>query len=259
MTIRNEPWPPGTPCWVDLTAPDVSEATGYYREVLGWEFTEPDAAYGGYVIAHVDGAAAAGVGPVHGEGRPAWTLYLAVTDADRAAEAVSTAGGTILLSPTDVGPLGRMFVAADPTGAVFGCWQAGAHIGAGVVNEPGGLTWEDLRSTDPVAAKAFYHKVFGYSYQDLPGGGSDYGTVHLAPGLPPVGGMGGMLGVPGTSHWLVYFAVPDTDAALAAAATNGGAVLAPAFDSPFGRIAVLADPGGAGFAVITPATGTSGS
>jgi len=46
------------------------------------------------------------------------------------------------LGAGNVGPLGRMFIAADATGATFGVWQAGAHIGAGLVNEQGGLTWE---------------------------------------------------------------------------------------------------------------------
>ena len=67
----------------------------------------------------------------------------------------------MLLAPGDVGPLGRMLIAADPTGAVFGVWQAGTHIGAGLVNRPGGLVWEDLRSPEPERARAFYRSVFG--------------------------------------------------------------------------------------------------
>ena len=60
--------------------------------------------------------------------------------------------------------------------------------------------------------------------------------------------MGSPEGTP--SHWLVYFGVASTDAAVAAATGGGGQLLAPAFDSPFGRLAILADPAGASFAVI---------
>jgi predicted enzyme related to lactoylglutathione lyase len=57
-----------------------------------------------------------------------------------------------------------------------------------------------------------------------------------------------MAGVP--SHWNSYFAVSDADAAAARAQAAGGMVLQPPFDSPFGRIAVLADPQGAGFSIV---------
>jgi predicted enzyme related to lactoylglutathione lyase len=68
--------------------------------------------------------------------------FRGAADADETAAAVAEHGGAILLTPGDVGPLGRMAIATDPTGAVFGVWQAGMHI-AGLVNEPCGLTWED--------------------------------------------------------------------------------------------------------------------
>jgi predicted enzyme related to lactoylglutathione lyase len=87
-------------------------------------------------------------------------VYFAADDADRAAAEVARLGGTVLLEPGDVGPLGRMFVAMDPTGAPFGVWQAGDHIGAGIVNEPGGFTWEDLHTTDPEGARAFFAGLF---------------------------------------------------------------------------------------------------
>jgi predicted enzyme related to lactoylglutathione lyase len=253
MSIRTSPWPVGVPCWADLSVPDVDAARAFYSAVLGWTFGESGEEYGGYVIGQVGDAAAAGIGPLMQAGMPsAWTLYLASDDADKTAAAVAEHGGTVLLPPGDVGPLGRMFIAADPSGAAFGVWQAGTHIGASVVNEPGGLAWEDLRSSDPAPAQAFYRSVFGYRVDPLPMAGPDYGTFSLAGEKAPLGGMGGMMGTPeGTpSFWLVYFAVSSTDAAAAAAGRNGGAVVLPAFDSPFGRLAGLTDPAGAMFCVI---------
>ena len=256
MSIRTSPWPAGVPCWVDLTVPDVDAARAFYSAVVGWTFADTGEEYGGYVIGQVGDAAAAGIGPLPQEGMPpAWTLYLASDDVEKTATAVTEHGGTVLLAPGDVGPLGRMLVAADPSGAVFGVWQAGTHIGASVVNEPGGLTWEDLRSTDPAAAQAFYRAVFGYRVDPLPMAGPDYGTFALPGEEAPLGGMGGMMGAPdGTpSFWLVYFRVGSTDEAVAAAAANGGSVVMPAFDSPFGRLAGLTDPAGAMFCVIETA------
>ena len=122
MSIRTEPWPAGVPCWADLTVPDVDAAKALYAEV--------DAVHSG--------------------------RHIAVDDADTVAAEVAEHGGTVLLSPGDVGPMGRMFTAADPTGAAFGGWEAKENIGAGIVNEPGGLSWEDLRSPDPDTARTVY-------------------------------------------------------------------------------------------------------
>lgn len=248
MTVRTTPWPAGVPCWADVTVPDVDAATAFYSAVMGWSFTKPDEQFGGYVLACIGDAPAAGVGPQQSPDQPAaWTLYFASEDADATARAVTQAGGQILLPPGDVGPLGHMFIAADPTGAVFGVWQAGTHIGAGITNEPGGMAWEDLRSTDPDTARAFYSAVFDWEMHALEAAGPDYTTFHLPGEEAARGGIGGMMGAPeGTpSHWLAYFAVADADAAVSAATSRGGASLAPPFDTSYGRMAPLQDPAGA--------------
>jgi predicted enzyme related to lactoylglutathione lyase len=156
----------------------------------------------------------------------------------------------------DVADLGRMAILSDPTGTVFGLWQAGTMIGAELVNEPGGLVWEDLRSSEPAKAQEFYRELFGFRIDPLAMAGPDYATFALAGEQAPLGGMGGMMDAPaGTpSHWLVYFAVTDTDTAVAAAEAAGGSVVVPAKDTEYGRLAGLADPSGAVFMVM----GTTG-
>ena len=250
MSIRTSPWPAGVPCWTDLTVPDVAAVKPFYEAVLGWSFQDTGEEYGGYAIAQVRGAAVAGVGPQMQPGTPvAWTLYFAGDDVDATAKAVGDHGGALLLPPGDVGPLGRMCIAADPSGGVFGVWQAGTHIGAGLVNEPGGLCWEDLRSTDPAAAHAFYTAVFGYRLDPMPEAGEDYRLFTRPDEQAPLGGMGGMMGAPdGTpSHWAIYFGVADPAAAVGAANANGGSVVVPPFPTQFGRMAALTDPAGALF------------
>ena len=247
MPLRTSPWPAGVPCWVDLTVTDVPLAQAFYGAVLGWTFAESD----GYVVGQTQGMAAAGLSPTPEPGLPAaWTLYLAADDADATAKLVTDAGGTLLLPPGDVGRLGRMFVAADPTGAVFGVWQGGTHIGAGIHSEPGGLVWEDLRSPDPDRARAFYAAVFGYETHPLDMAGPGYSTFGQ-PGDPaPLGGIGGMFGQDAPPHWLVYFGVADTDLAVEQALARGGSMPVPPHESPFGRMGTITDPFGATFLVV---------
>src|SRR4051794_41834404 len=71
MSTRTDPWPAGTPCWVDLAVPDVEAAVAFYADVVGWTFVDTGPDYGGYPIAQGDGPAAAGIGPGMEEGQPA--------------------------------------------------------------------------------------------------------------------------------------------------------------------------------------------
>ena len=251
MGIRTSPWPAGVPCWADLTVPDVDGAKAFYSAVLGWSYQPAEPEFGGYAIGEVSGGAAGGIGPLPPGAPVAWTLYFASDDADKTAAAVGGNGGTVLVPAGDVGPLGRMFIAADPTGAVFGVWEAGTHIGAAVVNQPGGLVWEDLRSPDPDAARAFYTAVFGHRTAPMAQAGPEYHTFSRPDEEAPLGGMGSMTGPDGQPpHWLVYFGVADTEAAVSAADASGGTVVNPVFDTPFGKMAGLTDPYGGLFWIV---------
>lgn len=242
------------PNWLDVTTTDIPAAQAFYGGLLGWTFGEGDPNYGGYCMCEVDGVPVAGMAPAMEGWNPAWTLYFSTDDVRASAERVTAAGGSLYGEVMDIGPAGSMVVAADPSGAAFGLWQAGEHIGIGVYSEPGGLAWEDLRSSDPAAAQAFYADVLGWTYEPLPMAGPDYATFHLPGDEAPMGGLGGMMGMDGfPSHWIVYFGVPDVDAAVSYVESNGGHVLSPGFDTPYGRMAALTDPYGASFWVTSPA------
>ena len=130
MSTRTEPWPAGTPCWVDLSVPDVQGAVAFYAAVIGWTFVDSGPDYGNYQIGQMDGRAAAGIGPVMQEGQPsAWTVYLASDDVDATATLIGEHGGSIYAGPMDIPGSGRMLIAADPTGGVFGVWQQTGLIG----------------------------------------------------------------------------------------------------------------------------------
>jgi predicted enzyme related to lactoylglutathione lyase len=106
----------------------------------------------------------------------------------------------------------------------------------------------DVSVDDVPKAIAFYQALFGWDIQDVSGDGFRY-TMLMVDGRE-VGGIGQYpAGVP--AGWCVYFAVDDTDAAVAAAVAHGGSIVEPVRDSPYGRIGVVTDNQGAVFSVIT--------
>lgn len=262
MTTRDTTWPEGTPAWADLMVPDGDVARKFYSGLFGWDFDVGGEQTGFYSQAVRDGRSIAGLmQSPPGEEEvppPAWTTYLAVDDADRAAARITEAGGTVMMAPMDVMDFGRMAIAADPTGAVFGVWQGGTHIGAQIVNEPGAMVWNETLSRDFDAAKAFYGSVFGYDFQDLSGDGFRYAGVQVDGTV--VGGIGQLPeGTPpeAPSLWLTYFQVEDPDATVARARELGATIQQEPRDSPYGQLAVIVGPAGETFAVITPADPTA--
>jgi len=243
---------------VDVSVDDVPKAVAFYEALFGWDIQVGGPEVGGYAIAHQDGKIVAGIGPKMGpaEMPSAWTTYLATEDADATAAKIKGAGGQLLAEPMDVMEEGRMAIAMDTSGAAFGIWQGEHTTGIGVANEPGALTWNEDMSRDFEGSKAFYHDVFGYDYQDMSGDGFKYAML-MVDGHE-VGGIGEYPeGTPAEvpAAWGSYFAVEDTDAAMAKAVELGGSVVRPAEDSPYGRMGTVTDDHGAIFSVMTPPAG----
>ncbi|HEY7432497.1 MAG TPA: VOC family protein [Streptosporangiaceae bacterium] len=254
MVARENAWPGGTPCWIDLGVHDLAKASAFYAGLFGWDIQPGPPEAGGYRMCLKNGRPVAGIGPAQAPlgTPPTWTTYIASAQADDAANKVKAAGGQVMVDPFDVMDIGRMAVAADPAGAVFGIWQARAHIGVGLANEPGTLCWNENLSRDFEGGKEFYRTVFGYEYGDMSGEGFKYATLKV--GGSEVGGIGELDrdspdGV--AAHWSVYFAVEDTDAAAAKVTAAGGQVARAPVDTPYGRIAEVADDQGAAFSLIS--------
>jgi len=250
MPTRETPWPDGTPCWVDYGAADIDATTRFYADLLGWEYTGGEPEFGGYLTATRNGEQAAGIGPQQDPNDPPrWTTYFAAHDAAAAAARIRDAGGTVLVEPMEVGPMGTMVIALDPEGNPFGLWQAGMHTGFRIFNEPGGVVWNEAAVDDPDAARTFYGAVFGFRFDEVPDAG---GYTTFATEERPLGGLGGhQSGSP--KGWTTCFSVASTDAAVATVQAAGGTVTMPATDTPFGRFAVVEDPWGAAFSVMEPA------
>jgi uncharacterized protein len=246
---------PGTPSWVDLASPDPDASARFYGAVFGWDAAEagPVEETGGYRMLTLGGRNVAGLGPTQGEGQPAmWTTYVSTDDAEAVAAKVRDAGGRVMMEPFDVLGAGRMAVFVDTGGAFLSVWQPQSHHGADIVNEPGSFCWNELATRDIGDAKRFYEAVFGWQGETNAYGETSYtewklsgrtigGMIQMNEQWPP--------DVP--PHWMVYFAVEDVDAAAERAQELGGKVAVPPSDTPAGRFAVLNDPHGAVFSIIT--------
>ncbi|MHC5559327.1 VOC family protein [Kocuria sp. U4B] len=123
MAQRNEPWPAGTPCWVDLAVTDLGRTQEFYRSVLGWEYSPPRPEHGGYCTALVEGGPVAGLSPAvpHLQDVPhVWQVYLAAREARSCGERAVAAGATQLMEPTEVGPSARWASTPTPPGRPSG-------------------------------------------------------------------------------------------------------------------------------------------
>jgi uncharacterized protein len=257
-------YPAGVPCWVDTDQPDVDAARDFYAGLFGWEFSDaiPADAPGTYLIATLDGAAAAAIGPAD-QATAAWNTYIAVDDADVAATSVRAAGGTVTVEPVDAGPGGRLAGCTDPRGAHFRLWQPRRRLGAQVANAPGSWNFSDLHTADAAAAEAFYAPLFNWEFNDVgfatmirrPGYG-DHLAATIDPGIrdrqdgisaPP--GFADAIGwlVPldeGRDHWHVTFTVADRDESASVAEKLGATVIS-AEDTEWTKTALIRDPQGA--------------
>lgn len=233
---------PGSPCWAEVDVDDPERVTAFYAAVLGWTFTDDGAADHHVAIALVDGRPVAALGSVGAAPPPAWTPYFAVEDADEAGDRVTELGGTVLDGPEDAGDAARAFVAVDTGGAVFG----GREDDAATVRGAGALVWVEAASADPGQARTFLRNLFGYRYEPGPEEGAV--TMYLGDGSV-VGGIG--FAGDALPHWSVHFAVADVDAAADAAGRSGGTVVTAPHDDAGGRRALLEDPTGARFGVMS--------
>jgi uncharacterized protein len=245
--------PLGAPCWIDLGTSDVDGAQSFYGELFGWTAESQGPDYGGYVIFSKDGLQVAGCMATQQPGLPdSWSVYLASADAAATVDSAVAHGSAVYVPAMDVMALGRMAFVADAGQAAIGIWQPGDHKGFGVIGEPGSPVWFELHTRDYDASVQFYRDVFAWK-TDVVADESEFRYTIMGEGDEQLAGIMDASanlaeGVP--AHWLVYFGVEDTDAAMSKAVLLGGSIVLEAADSPHGRVGQLADPTGAMFRVI---------
>ncbi len=247
---------PGEFSWIELATSNQNAAKSFYTTLFGWTVrdvpTGPDEVYS---LLELEGRIAAGafaISPSESAAGvpPHWHLYIAVASADEAAKKAGELGGEVVEAPFDVTDRGRAALLQDPTGAFFSVWEAKARSGLGVTGQPGAFCWADLNTPDQQRAKVFYEDLFGWKLK--PGQGKESGYLHIVNGENYIGG------VPparesspnAPPHWLLYFAVADVDKTFQEAKDmNARTLLRPMDFEGVGRVAMLADPQGAVFAL----------
>jgi predicted enzyme related to lactoylglutathione lyase len=206
----------------------------------------------GGIMALPEMARAAGRGP-------GWLGYIAVDDADAAADRIIAACGAVHRPPADIPGVGRFAVVSDPQGGTFMILKpmppAGveppAPAAPGTVGHVG---WHELHSSDQEAALGFYSGQFGWTRDHAFDMGGWVGTYQLfATGGDVGGGIMGKRPEDPAPFWLYYFTVADIDAAVARIADSAGKVINGPHQVPGGAWIVQGlDPQGGLFALTGP-------
>jgi predicted enzyme related to lactoylglutathione lyase len=249
--------------WYELTTPDPDGAKAFYDVVVGWTIeAQPSGELDYRMIGRADGGSAGGVMRLtddmaaHGA-RPTWLGYLNVDDVDSTVRSIEQDGGIALMPAFDIPNIGRIALVADPQGAPFYVMKpippADRPDAASDVfspDQPGRVAWNELSTSDPVAARAFYAESFGWDMGDfMPMGemgeyrfidrkGQRIGALCSAmDGRPP--------------KWRYYIRVPSISAAKAVAEQGGGTIAMGPHEVPGGDWIVIGmDPQGAEFALV---------
>jgi predicted enzyme related to lactoylglutathione lyase len=243
--------PPGTFSWAELATSDAAAAKAFYGELFGWRYEDNPIGEGQvYSMALRDDGHVAAL--FSSDQPPHWNCYVTVESADDVAARAPEHGGRVLAEPFDVMDAGRMSVISDPAGAALCLWEPRGSIGATLVNRPGAMTWNDLITPDPQGAADFYGALFGWTTQEVPGpsgyrvirngersngGIMPFDLDRMGPETPP--------------SWMPYFGHEDVERVVAEIDGLGGRRLNGPVRVPNGTFAVLADPQGAVFAVLT--------
>jgi uncharacterized protein len=250
--------------WYELITSDADAAGAFYEQVVGWtsvksdqpgmdyrfffagDGSNPDEGVGGYMAITEEMAA--------GGAQPAWVGYICVDDVDASVDSISRAGGVVYMPAMDLEGVGRMAMVTDPQGALFyvmrGASDETSHAFAKYAPKIGHGAWNELATTDTVAAWDFYKQLFGWSKD----GEMDMGRLGKYEFIKSdvvIGALMPKVPEDPMPHWIVYFRVADIDAAVEAIKANGGSITFGPDEIPGGEFSLKGiDPQGAHFALV---------
>lgn len=248
MPVRTSA-PVGAPIWIDLASSDVDRSQEFYAAVFGWTFESGGPEFGGYVNAFCDGKPVAGLNFNDPQWNvpDGWATYLHTTDAKATLDKAVAAGGVACAEgppePMQIDDRGCMGMLTDPTGAFVGLWQPAAHRGFEVVNENGAPTYFQLTTRDHRKALRFYSEVFGWQVESV----SDTDEFRYSTANFDGEALLGIMEMDVDPSWFFFLGADDVDKTVQLVLDNGGSVVREAEDTPYGRLASVADSTGAGF------------
>lgn len=251
--------PKGLFVWYELLTSDPEKAKDFYTKVIGWDtelFPNSDPKMP-YTMWKANGKPIGGlmnIPPFMGS-TPLWMGYLCVANVDETAKQIQSLGGRLLHEPMDIPTVGRFVPFADPQGAINAAFTPIPKDVPNPIEPPkdGEVSWNELVTTDQVAAFNFYSKLFGWEKTDVADLGpmgiyQMYGKFNI-----PLGGMfDGCKVTNKPPVWFYYINVDSADKAAERVTANGGTVLNGPMNVPGGgRITQCQDPQGAVFAVYS--------
>jgi uncharacterized protein len=256
--------------WYELLTKDADAAGDFYGRVVGWTSTssgQPGMDYrflssgdgsdnkdgvGGYMTITPDMAA--------NGARPAWVGYICVNDVDASIAKIAASGGAVLMPAMDLDGVGRMAMVTDPQGAPFyimkGTSDEASHSFAALEPTVGHCAWNELATSDPEGAIAFYAAQFGWTAageMDMGDMGA-YRFLQASGGRFMIGAAYQKVEADPVSHWLFYFRVSNLDTAMATIKELGGQIFMEPVALPEGPdFSLIAyDPDGAAFGLVGP-------
>lgn len=243
----------------DLATSDLEAATSFYVDLFGWHAEDspmndddPTDIYRQFMKNGKVVCGAARQRPEQAQAGvpPMWNVYFTVSDVDLKAKEVEAAGGAVHAPPFDVFESGRMAVIADPAGAFFCLWQPKESIGADVMHEANTLDWAESGCTDVGAARDFYTKVLGWTYEEMDMGEGKFYTLFSIGDTNVAGLMESQMPM---SYWSIYFQVEDCKQMTARAQSLGAQMMMNSEEiEGVGTVTIASDPQGAMFGMIEP-------
>ncbi|MGQ0578245.1 MAG: VOC family protein [Betaproteobacteria bacterium] len=237
--------------WADLVTPDPDVVRRFYAALFGWTFASVGSGQGAYSLAHLDGAAIAGVvrraDRAAERSRSRWIPFMSARDVPATERAVSRAGGKALVATRTIPARGTLALFADPEGAIFGALDSASGDPGDFLPEVGDWIWAQLLSRNADNAAAFYAGLAGYVAEEAESSAASRSLLLTRDGYARAS----ILEIPSgrddlRPDWLLYVRVADVRKASASAEQLGGRVLLAAKPSLYqGRVAVIADPSGA--------------
>jgi hypothetical protein len=243
--------------WHELMTTDTKAASAFYPKVTGWRSQpwDKDPSYTLWLSAKGPFGGVRTLPDAARSHGPSWLAYVGTPDVDASLQHAQKLGARVSMGATDIPDTGRMAVLADPQGAAFALFSAGAGsaAGSGSATGPSDFSWHELTTSDVEAAIRFYGELFGWrevNKHDM-GAMGTYHLIGLAGAAQPLIGMyQSPADKPMPTRWMCYAHVTDIDKSANAAKSGGGKVVHGPMEVPGGTwIAHCIDPQGAAFAV----------
>ena len=239
--------------WYDLFTHDMQVTSTFYQELFGWTFTDTASSNTQVKTINRDGvpiANAVEIDPLEkNNNESAWLGYVSVPDVDKAAEVVKLHKGTIYKEPSDLPNRGRIAIAIDGQGAIFGLVNSPSGDPSDQADRQNKFIGSELWTIDLDKAIALYTAVAGYELDVIEvGAGIKYHL--LTRDSMPRAGVVNITWDKDKPNWIPYIAVKDVLQIIAQVEKLGGRLLIKSSeDTRDNPLAIIADPSGAVFGI----------